>query len=189
MHYSKKWPPWNEKLLSQIINYLLTCTNKSLLQIVSLRHLNVRTKNGLDFAAQVSTRKSSVFASKRLKCQKKHLAISQVKTPFEKFITISLNSSDIQWKHCRILKQQLTILLFLNSLFSTQSAGRDTYGDVSSPPPPEKGSSWRKSTRKVRQRVKFKNIFVISTVTNLTSKDKGTDQSLFASKSPKSSEI
>ena len=152
--------------------------------------MNVRTKNGLDFAAQVSTRKSSVFASKRLKCQKKHLAISQEeKTLFEKFITISLNSSDILWKHYRILKQQLTILLILNVLFSTQSAGRDTYGDVSSPPPPEKGSSWRKSTRKVRQRVKFKNIFVISTVINLTSKDKGTDQSLFASKSPKSSEI
>ena len=111
---------------------LLTCTNKSLLQIVSLRHLNVRTKNGLEFAAQVSTRKSSVFASKRLKCQKKHLAISQEeKTLFEKFITISLNSSDIPWKHYRILKQQSTILLILNVLFSTQSAGRDTYGDVS----------------------------------------------------------
>ena len=79
---------------------LLTCTNKSLLQIVSLRHLNVRTKNGLEFL-------------------------------FEKFIAISLNSSDILWKHCRILKQQLTILLILNVLFSTQSAGRDTYGDVS----------------------------------------------------------
>ena len=84
--------------------------------------------NGLDFAGQVSTRKSPVFASKRLKCQKKHLAISQVKTPFEKLTTIKF----IRYLMKILQNSKATVdnLTHSKCSVSTQIAGRDTYGDV-----------------------------------------------------------
>ena len=147
----------------------------------------IRTETGLDFPAQVLTCKSSVFDGEKVKYQKKHLAISQMRTPFEELITITIVES-VWYSMKTLLNSEATVnnLTHFKCSVLTQNIRRDTYmyGNVSIPS--EKDNSWKKSTFNVHQRENFKeHIHNFYSNFFLPSKDKETDQGLLTSKSSK----